>query len=447
MGNTRRSAVHSTHSENFLVDHLTAVLADLPDGALVIGYSGGLDSTVLLHALAGNAAARDRGLRALHVNHGLHVDSGTWAQHCRDCCARLGIAIDVIEVKVDPRDDGPEAAARRARWQAFEGHLDTHKNILALAHHRDDQAESVLLRLLRGAGPAGLTAMRSFLTRASGLRVWRPLLGFARAQITAYADVFGLTWLDDPSNLDTRYDRNFLRNKAMPLLRERWPELDAILVQVAQRQADAHALETWAGGMLLAHAAIPVESVLNLTLLRDVPRTTRWAALRLWLKRHGAADVGAARLQRIDSELIDANGDAEPRIDLGACVLRRYRDELHALSPGGDSTLAYRVAWDGRTPLHLPTGAGTLKIDPPAQALPLIVASRAGGERLRMYRDGPRRELKHLLQEAGVPPWQRSRWPVIWLDGEPAAFADIVIGAALREQLDAWGARLCFVPD
>lgn len=432
-----------------LIDHLADSLDRLPDGALVVGYSGGLDSTVLLHALASLDAAHARGLRALHVDHGLHADSGDWTQHCRTVCAGLDVELDVIAVQVDLTGGGPEAAARRARWQAFAQNIAIGRERLVLAQHRDDQAETLMLRLLRGAGPAGLAAMRTYSTRASGLTVWRPLLDIGRDALAEYANDAGLRWIDDPSNLDVRFDRNFLRHRILPALRERWPALDATLTQVARRQADAQVLETHVATGLLAQAATLDPQVLDATTLRASLRPLRWAALRQWLSQHGAGDLGADTLARIDTELIDAAEDAEPRIDLGGCILRRYRHELHALAPGADLPLDYRLPWDGRTPLSLPAGSGRLEIDSPAPlpALPLSVASRTGGERIRMHSDRPRQSLKHLLQDAGVPPWQRSRWPVIWLDGEPVAFSDIIVGATLSERLAASQARLRFIAD
>lgn len=430
-----------------LTERFAVSLADLPEARLVVGLSGGLDSTVLLHALASLPAVRGRGLRALHVDHGLHPDSVDWAEHCRRFCTALGVAVNIATVVVTPDGEGPEAAARRARWLAFEQHLDADTDMLVLAHHRDDQAETVLLRLLRGAGPAGLSAMRSFSRRDSGLRVWRPLLDIGRAQLSAYANDRNLSWLDDPGNETTRFDRNHLRHAILPALRARWPDLAATLAQVAARQADACALERSVGETLLAQAMTVDDHMLRLPPLRMAARPARWAALRLWLDRQGVADIGAARLQRIDDELIGAAEDSDPRIELGSCVLRRHRDALHALAPGTDTPLEYRLDWDGRSPLALPGGIGMLQIEPaPREPLPLVAMNRQGGERLRLHANGPRRELKHLLQEVGVPPWLRARWPAIHLDDEVVAFADVVVGHVLQERLVANGSRLRFDP-
>ncbi len=425
---------------------IDAVLANPPVGTVVVAFSGGMDSTVLLHALAKQSFFREQGLRAIHVDHGLHPDSADWAIHCRDVGRALGVAVDVVATTVRNDGEGGEAAARRARWAAFSNAVQAHECI-ALAHHRDDQAETVLLRLMRGAGPAGLSAMNRWTRRDDGLHVWRPFLDVGRTDLSAWATSAGLHWIDDPANDAPAFDRNHVRHLLMPALRMRWPAAAAILAHVGERQADAYALERDVGNAVLVQAATPDTRVLHLGPLRDASRPARWAALRLWLATHGARDQGARCLHRIDAELIQASDDAGPRIDLGGCVIRRYRDTLHALHPGSDTVVDYNLAWTGQTPLVLPARIGVLRIEPgDGDALPMTVRNRAGGERLRMRHDGPRRELKHVLQDYGVPPWQRARWPVVLLDGEVAGFADIAIGASLQSRLDAHGARLHFDP-
>lgn len=428
---------------NRLPDTLESLSAPPSDGPVVVGYSGGLDSTVLLHWLAGQPAVRARGLRALHVDHQLQADSARWAEHCRQQCAALDIALDVIRVAVDDDGSGPEGAARQARWRAFEHTIDPITDVLALAHHQDDQTETVLLRLLRGAGPAGLAAMRPLTRRANGLRVWRPLLAVPRQAVLAWARHRQLAWIEDPSNQSPCFDRNHLRHTIMPGLRARWPNLDQSLIHVAQRQADAFALEQLVARQVLAQAMTDHDHSLHLAPLRNAPREARWAALRHWLAGQGAADVGTNRLQRIDDELIGAAANATPRIELGACLLRRHRDRLFALAPDADQPLDYRLPWDGLSPLALPGDVGTLSIEPaPAQPLALVVSTRRGGEALRLRADGPRRKLKHLLQESGIPPWLRDRWPVLWLDDEPAGFADAIMDARLSQRLTGHVVRL-----
>jgi tRNA(Ile)-lysidine synthase len=194
--------------------------------SILVGYSGGLDSSVLLHLLADDADARRNGLRAIHVHHGLHPDADAWAAHCERECAALGLPLQVVRVEVD-RDSGLgiEGAAREARHRAFAEAL-RDGEILALAHHRDDQAETFLLRALRGSGVDGLASMRPWRAHAPGWS-WRPLLDIARDALRDHAATHGVRWIDDPGNNEAAFDRNFLRNEVMPLLRQRWPHAAA----------------------------------------------------------------------------------------------------------------------------------------------------------------------------------------------------------------------------
>ncbi|HEX6832985.1 MAG TPA: tRNA lysidine(34) synthetase TilS, partial [Rudaea sp.] len=215
-----------------LIAILQRAVQTVPPGPVAVAYSGGGDSTALLHALA-DSAVRERGLRALHVDHGLHPRSATWAGHCRAFAESLGVPIEILRVTVEPRaGTGPEDAARRARYAAFERALRPGE-ILALAHHRDDQAETVLLKLLRGAGPQGLGGMR-FLRKAGAGWLWRPLLDTPRAALQAYLKDHALAWIDDPANANPDLRRNFLRHRIVPGLKPQWPNADAALAHSAQ---------------------------------------------------------------------------------------------------------------------------------------------------------------------------------------------------------------------
>ncbi|MBX3727009.1 MAG: tRNA lysidine(34) synthetase TilS [Xanthomonadales bacterium] len=434
-------------------DLLARGLADLPEGPLRVGFSGGLDSTVLLHALAALPAARRRGLAAIHVDHGLHPASSGWAAHCARVCADLDVALHTRKMTVVEAGRGLEAAAREARWQAFRDDCEEGA-VLVLGHHLDDQAETVLLRLLHGAGATGLSAMAGWRDGGSdGLRVWRPWLGdepagrpgIDRQTLAAWATARGLSWVEDPGNLSPRFERNHLREVVMPALRQRWPDAAAALSRSARRLADARDLERATGADLLERARGPDPRVLAWPALAGAPRPARWAALRLWLSALDIHDIGADRLARVERELAGAAVDASPRLVLPGAVLRRYRQYLYLLPPGGDQPLDYAIDWDGRQPLELP--CGQLLLDPqPATALAMQVRSRRGGEAFRLTPGGPTRPLRLVLQEQAVPPWQRARWPVLWLDGTAAGFADLVASAALSARLAQSGSVLRFEP-
>jgi len=205
-------------AQHDLKQYLQRALADARPGALAVAFSGGMDSSALLHALAQLPAARARDLRAMHIDHGLHADSAAWSEHCRAVAAELDVALDVVRVEVERnRGTGLEDSARVARRAAF-ARLLLPGAILALAHHRNDQAETVLLKLLRGAGPEGLGGMRDLRDFGAGY-LWRPLLAESRSTLLAYAHEYELHWLDDPSNSDMTLRRNFLRGDILPRLR------------------------------------------------------------------------------------------------------------------------------------------------------------------------------------------------------------------------------------
>jgi tRNA(Ile)-lysidine synthase len=416
-----------------VADHLHRALAALVPGALVVGYSGGADSSVLLHALAHNAAARARGLRAMHVDHGLHEDSAAWSEHCRAAAAGFGIPLDVVRVEVErDRGTGLEDAARSARTAAFERLLRPGE-ILTLAHHRDDQAETVLLKLLRGAGPEGLGGMRELRTFAQG-HLWRPLLDLPRSVLLDYARRHDLHWLDDPSNTDTTLRRNFLRNDILPRLETRWPGADIALAHSAawaRNAADFIDAE--------AHKALArLQGLDPATLVwRDwlaLPDALRDPVLRLWLRDLSLDEPAHFHVAELERQLREANDDRLPCVRFAQTELRRYRDLVYALRPLPPLPDHWQAAWNGDAALPLPAG-GTLALSPPRRLdSPLSVRYRQGGERIKPAGSAHTRDLRLLFQETGVPPWLRDRIPLIFLDGELIAVGDLFVsdaGAAL----------------
>ena len=427
-----------------LVDRLAVELAQVPPGALVVGFSGGMDSTALLHALTQIPTARDRGLRAIHVDHNLHADSERWTQHCRTFAASLGIAIEVIAVDVE-RDAGSglEDAARRARRAAFTEHL-APGEILALAHHRDDQAETILLKLLRGAGPEGLGGMRTLRALGKGY-LWRPLLGLPRAVLADYARVHALRWIEDPSNADTHLRRNFLRAEILPRLAQRWPDAHAALAHSA----------TWARN---AADLIQAQSIAALEKLRGPePATLRWRdwlalpdalrdqVLRHWLRELRLGEPTHTHVAQIERQLREAAADRLPCVRWSGTEVRRYRDWLYAMRPAPSLPQNWQVDWNGST-LDLPAG-GTLALQSDTHGdsafdVALRVRYRQGGERLKPAGKPHTRDLRLLLQEGGIPPWQRAQVPLIYADGELIAAGDLFLSAAAHDLCARLGARI-----
>ncbi len=403
-------------------------LAALASGPIAVACSGGMDSCVLLHALAASPGARTRGLRVIHVDHGLHIDSTRWAAHCTALATALGLPIDVRNVDVDRlRGTGLEEAARTARMAAFAAALRPGE-FLALAQHRDDQAETVLLKLLRGAGPEGLGGMRA-LRACGGGWLWRPLLSLPRSALQDYARSHDLRWIDDPSNAQTHIDRNFLRAQVLPRLRERWPEVEKPLAHSAQ----------W---LRAAADFIDVEARKALAQLQGLDASTlawhgwlglddalRDPVLRLWLRDLGLDEPAHLHIAELQRQLREAGVDRLPCVAFAQTELRRYRDLLYAMRPAPAVPAEWHAEWHGE-PLPLPAG-GTLFAQPERKfAPPLRVTCREGGERIKPAAAAHTRELRLLLQEAGVPPWQRGRIPLVWRGDELLAVGDLVLSDA-----------------
>ncbi|MCC4615549.1 tRNA lysidine(34) synthetase TilS [Xanthomonas campestris pv. asclepiadis] len=414
----------------------------LPPGPVLVAYSGGVDSSVLLHLLAATPRYRDTGLRAVHVHHGLHADADAWAAHCQRQCDALHVPLQIARVQV-ARDSGLglEAAARHARHAAFAAAL-APGEWLALAHHRDDQAETFLLRALRASGPDGLAAMRAQRPFAAGM-LWRPLLERARAEVLAYAQAQGLQWIEDPSNADARHDRNFLRTQLLPVLQQRWPQAAEALARSAQLSADASDLLLQEDTALLP-GLLTAAGALDLQALRTQPAARRPRLLRAWVAAAQALPLPAHGVAALEQEIEDDAPDRQACFAWQQVQVRRWRQCLYLLHPRAAWPAAWQACWDGATPLPLPDGA-CLQLHGAAGlrfAQPLLVRARQGGERIVLPQRAHSHRLKHLLQALDLPPWQRARLPILWADGQVLAAGDCILSAALSDWLQANGASL-----
>lgn len=428
-----------------LRDLIESKLAELPPGPLLAALSGGLDSSVLLHALAQSAAARARGLRAVHVDHSLHADSADWSRHCRDFAQSLDVELLVRTIDVARMPGlGLEASARRARYGAIEALL-APGEIVALAHQRNDQAETVLLKLLRGAGPEGIGAMRGLRPLGSG-HAWRPLLTIPRVALREYADRHRLNWIQDPSNADPTIDRNYLRLQILPHILRRWPEAEASMAQSATWARDAAVFIDAEAERALARTQGLDPATLRIDEWFALPRALRDPVLRRWLRSLRLPEPTQYQAAELVRQLAEAGEDRQPCVRWPGVELRRYRDLLHALAPLQVPSSDWSAEFDG-SELELPSGLGHLRLLDDAGftrlAQPLIVRFRRGGESLRLAGGGPTRELRDLLQEAGIPPWQRGRLPLlVGPDGTLLAVADLWLSERGAQMFGALGARL-----
>jgi tRNA(Ile)-lysidine synthase len=419
----------------FSQDRLLEIISTLPAASRYwVAYSGGMDSHVLLHALSVLAPRLDVSLQAIHVHHGLQEEADQWSERCTDFCRERQVPISVVRISaVSEKGESPEAAARDARYRALSQQMET-GDILFTAHHQDDQAETVLLQLLRGSGPSGLAAMTGLMEFAPGYLA-RPLLEFPREQLAAYAQEQGLTWVEDASNRDTSFDRNFLRQRVMPVLKERWPALGRTFSRSARHCGEAQQLIDTLANQALAGLLDANGNGLDLDGLAALPSAEARAVLRAWIRSSGHTLPDTARLDRILTEVAPAGEDRNPLIHWPDVELRRFRGRLYLRSPQPELDPALVLDWDGKSPLELPAGVGRLH---PEQGLGGIspeywtagsiqIRFRAGGERCRPAARGKSRELKKLLQEFDIPPWERERIPLITIDGRLAAVGDLLL--------------------
>jgi tRNA(Ile)-lysidine synthase len=422
-----------THFDSaWLALRLRSLAGTLRHRRLCLAFSGGLDSCALLCALSALRAYERFQLRAVHVNHQLHPHAAQWARLARQNARRLRVPCRVVKVLIHRRrGESLEAAARAARYQALVASLETDE-LLLTAHHQEDQLETVLLALMRGSGVRGLAGMSAD-TPLAHTRLLRPLLPVTRAQLQGYLQKQGLSWSEDPSNADERFDRNYLRRAVLPLLRARWPAAAATVSRSASHLADAgRMLEQMARGAL---SGARDGAALRASVLRRLPLPQRRQALRVWIAERGLPLPDQARMEEIAGPMLSARQDATPCVRWQGTELRRHSDRVVAFRvPEGRSHAMVRDIhqWDWRTQPQVSLGAaGSLSLerdrygDVQLSALPdtLSVCYRKGGERLRGVHGGML--LKALLQAKGVAPWDRALVPLLMHDGHILAVADL----------------------
>jgi tRNA(Ile)-lysidine synthase len=431
------------------VNHSAAPLAELalglPEAPVCVGLSGGLDSVVLLHLLLRDARGRERGLRAVHVHHGVHPDADAWAQRCIEWCAQWDVPLNVRRVRGVLRGEGPEGALRDARYAAFEAELCAGE-ALVLAHHLDDQAETFLLRALRASGVDGLGAMAP--RRMLGASpIVRPLLDVPRERLQAYASEHALSWIEDPGNADLSIDRNFLRHRVLPLLRERWPQAASSFARSAALCRQDGALLQAGDDRELAGARTLDPHVLRLDVLRALPAARRARVVRRWLGGLRLPPLPAHVLGGIETQLLDTRSDAQPQIRWSGAALRIWRDLLHADRVHPPLPRDWRARWNGRSALALPDGGHWQLLGGATLPDGCIAHARTGGERIHLPGRMHSHTLKHVLQDLGVPPWLRERLPLLSTSGgELLAAGDVAVSHSFDVWLRDHGARLQWSP-
>lgn len=403
----------------FTSEQLGIYLPPIPSPSVIwwVGFSGGLDSTVLLHALAQlNLPVH---LRALHVNHQISSNADKWQTQCADFCACHSIPFHSEKVRVENTGKGIEDAARAARYTVFEKNLAPH-DLLLTAHHANDQAETLLLRLMRGTGPRGLAGMAPARALGAGYLV-RPMLHFTRAELETYAYAHQLTWVDDESNLDNHYDRNFLRNQIMPRLQERWPEFKRKWQQTAALCAQQDVVMEEIAHEDLLSAAPLLERVgqsINLAAFTALSSARQQNLLRYWLRLLNHAVPEQLHWQQIEQQLLHGREDARANVRWGDVSLQVYRKRLYVMPQQlPELELQFELVGQDTKP--------RLKTNLPA----MQIRYREGGERCKPACRAHSQTLKKLLQEYALEPWLRDRVPLVFSDDVLVAVGDLWVCA------------------
>lgn len=412
-----------------LLQRLRATVELSPELPIWIAYSGGLDSTALLHLAVEAGLPQQVQLAAIHVHHGLQPEADAWAKHCQAQCDALGVGFKQVQAELE-LGTALEERARDARYRIFT-ELMNRGGLLLQAHHADDQAETLLFRMLRASGVRGLGGIPAQRVLGNG-QLLRPLLEVTRQQLQQYAEVRQLCWVEDPSNVELVHNRNFLRAQVMPVLQQRWPALAKSFTDSARHCQQAQQLCDDLAQLDLQDAEFPGAG-LSLQQLESLPAHRRWNLLRYWLHRV-AVLPSEMQLQKLWQDLAGARNDAQPSFQLGQFWLRRYRGGLFVLPDRPPIDPHWRLPVElvtgqdhklrlpqGQLVLQPSTGQG-LKL---AEGAQVELRLRQGGERICLPGREGSRSLKKLLQQAGLPPWLREQLPLIYVDDQLAAVADL----------------------
>ncbi|MBA3696647.1 MAG: tRNA lysidine(34) synthetase TilS [Methylotenera sp.] len=437
----------------FLAEHLK------PKSGLLLALSGGLDSCVLLHLLAEAKSHILFELHAMHVHHSLSPNADKWADFCSQQCQQLQIPLQIVRLDIDKNSSlGVEAAARALRYEALFKHQSKVDclDFVVTAHHQDDQAETLLLQLFRGAGIKGLSAMANV---DHTTRLLRPLLNVPRAALSDYAKHYDIEWCEDESNNNTHYERNFVRHEVMPVLEARYPAIKSVIARTAAHIAEANHL-------LDSLAALDAESLLKdnslcLQGLRLLDPARAKNCLRWWFAQNQLLMPSAEHLNEVMGQLLDAKPDANLSIQLTSkllidnqpqCLtLRRFQNRAYLNSQiiNTQPMEAYDLVWNGETQLMLPNGSQLefKQVIGKGIALKLginklRITNRQGGERFKPHAVRPTRTLKYLMQEAHIPPWQREQLPLIYWDDTLAYVPGIGIAHELQASANEQGLEI-----
>jgi tRNA(Ile)-lysidine synthase len=395
--------------------------------SITVALSGGIDSVVLLHLLHQLQKPQNFTLKASHVHHGLSKNADKWVKFCEKLCTKLSVSLDVHYIKLPQKKSlGIEGEARQLRYEKL---LQSKTDLVVLAHHEDDQAETFLLQLIRGAGVKGLSSMAHF---DASRRLWRPLLNTSRINIERYAKKHQLKWIEDESNQNTDFDRNFIRSKILPILKNRFNHIIKVISRSSSHLAEAqHLLDDLAKIDLKSHLkSNNYKHKLNVKTLDKLSNARAKNVLRYWLEINNQIMPSKDLLDELLRQVLTAKKDATIKVQLSKDFeIRRYKEEVYIVKKNLQTHKNYEIIWQGESEILLPNGAqlNFKKVKGRGISFKLLndqklkIRNRQGGEFFKPDSKRPTKKIKQLLQESDFPPWEREFFPIIFVGGELAA--------------------------
>ena len=419
--------------------------------SMTVALSGGVDSVVLLHLLHSLQKKYRFTLNATHVHHGLSKHADKWVKFCEKLCAKLSIPLDVHYVKLPQKKSlGTEGEARQLRYEKL---LQSKSDLIVLAHHADDQAETFLLQLIRGAGVKGLSSMAYF---DDTRKLWRPLLNQSRSDIESYAKQHKLKWIEDESNLNTDFDRNFIRSKVLPILKNRFSHIIKVISRSSSHLAEAQYLLDDLAKIDLKNClkSSKYKHIFQVKYLNKLSLYRAKNLLRYWLEINDQLMPSKDLLNELLRQVLHAKKDAELKIELSkAFEIRRYKDEIYLVKKNQQNQKNYEIVWKGESEISLPNGSKLKFKNVKGKGISLekikdkklIILNRKGGEFFKPNSKRPTKKLKQLLQESDSLPWEREELPLVFVDKDLAFLPNFGIDIKWQTKLKEDGLEITWI--
>ena len=391
-----------------------------------VAYSGGLDSSVLLHLCYLNKDKIEHDIGVIYVNHGLQQEADDWGLFCKEQCDKYDLSFDELKISSTcPEGESIEAWARDERYKIIKNHINN-DHVVLMAHHLDDQVETFFLQALRGAGPRGLAAM-PYISEKSGAIFARPLLNFTRKELHDYAEIHHLLWKEDKSNSDERFDRNYLRHNLIPVIEERWPAYRQTIERMIEHQKESRIILNQVAIDDINQAKYKEPNCLTIKTIKTLDHERQKNLLFFWLEHLGLQIPGSKQMERIIEDVIHSKNDKSPCVNWANVEIRRYKDYIYAIEASNENNIDNQIEWDGDSVINLyketlvaknSIGCGISKDK--VNNTKFVIRFRSGGEKIKPFNSDHSKTVKQLFQERSVLPWCRDKIPLIYVNNELA---------------------------